>query len=179
MRRHGPIVPIITISFVLAALVLLASRAGAQGGTARLPAPLPRIELAGPRFGVTFLNLEARAKLADRGIEVGTVISQFGWQFERSFESGDAIAPVTEVVVLVGGLDQGVFLPSLTWIVGLRSAGGMEVGVGPNVTPAGFALAIAAGAVVRQRTLNIPITVAAVPSATGVRMSMLTGFMMR
>lgn len=145
----------------------------------RLPAPTARVELDGPRFGVTFLPLDAREKLGDRGIDVGTTITQFGWQFERLFVDTDGLSPVMEVVVLVGGLDQGVFLPSLSWLVGLRTEGGFETGVGPNVTPAGVSLAIAAGAVVRQRAIHIPFNVAVVPSATGARFSLLTGFTMR
>ena len=70
-------------------------------------------------------------------------------------------------------------LPSLSWLDGLRSRAGTEIGVGPNVTPAGVALAFAAGVTIRQSTLNVPINLAVVPSKSGVRMSLLTGFTMR
>lgn len=146
----------------------------------RLPAPTARIELSGPRFGVTWLDAGMQRKLADRDISVSPMISQFGWQFERHFVgANEPVSPVMEFVVLVGGLDQGVFLPSLTWIVGLRSRAGAEFGVGPNLTPSGAALALAAGVTVRQRTFHIPLHVAVVPSAAGARVSLLTGFNMR
>lgn len=79
----------------------------------------------------------------------------------------------------VGGLEQGVTLPSLTWLVGLRSAGGAEFGLGPNVTPAGVALALAGGVTFRSGALNVPVTFAVVPSKAGMRVSMLTGFNLR
>jgi hypothetical protein len=69
------------------------------------------------------------------------MISQFGWQFERQFYSKDSgVAVVNEWVGLVGGLDRGVALPSLSWLVGVRTKEGTELGIGPNVTPAGVAV---------------------------------------
>jgi hypothetical protein len=79
----------------------------------------------------------------------------------------------------LGGLERGVALPSLTWLVGLRSAGGAEFGLGPNVTPAGVALAVAGGVTFRSGALNVPVTFAVVPSKAGMRVSMLTGFNLR
>ena len=147
----------------------------------RLPTSTERAGLSGPRVGATFLTTRMRDKLlADRDIKVGPVISQFGWQFERQFLGTDGgPTAVSEWVIMVGGLDQGVFLPSLTWLVGIRTSGGREIGVGPNVTPAGVALAIAAGVTKRAGSMNIPVNLAIVPSQNGVRVSLLTGFTMR
>ena len=79
-------------------------------------------------------------------------ISQFGWQFEKQFYSkGSGVAAVNEWVLLVGGLDQGVMMPSASWMVGLSTREGTEFGVGPNVTPAGVALAFAAGVTHQSR----------------------------
>ncbi len=88
-------------------------------------------------------------------------------------------AALNELVVLVGGLDQGVALPSATWMVGVRTREGTEFGVGPNITPAGVALAFAAGVTIRTGILNVPMNVAVVPSKAGMRVSFLTGFNMR
>ena len=103
------------------------------------PPPLAKtVSLSGPRFGVTALSDGVVAKLQERSIDVGSMISQFGWQFEREFYAKDSgVAAVNEWVVLLGGLDQGVALPSLSWLVGLRTREGTEFGIGPNVTPAG------------------------------------------
>lgn len=138
------------------------------------------VSLSGPRFGVTSLSQGVIDRLKEDNIDIGPVITQFGWQFEHQFYSRDSgLAAVNEWVVLLGGLEQGRALPSLSWIVGLRTKEGAEFGVGPNVTPAGVALAFAAGVTFRAGILNVPVNVAVVPSRFGVRMSMLTGFNLR
>ena len=145
--------------------------------------PPPRLTIAnlsGPRFGVTALSQGVVDKLRERSIEVGSTITQFGWQFEKQFyNKGGGVAAVHEWVVLFGGLEQGVALPSLNWMVGLRSRSGMEFGLGPNVTPAGVALVLAGGMTFRSGALNVPVTFAVVPSKVGTRVSILTGFNMR
>jgi hypothetical protein len=143
--------------------------------------PAPKtVSLAGPRFGFTFLDDGIVEKLKTEDIEVKNGISQFGWQFERQFYSKEGGPTVlNEWVVLVGGLDQGVALPSVNWLVGLRTREGAEFGIGPNITPVGVALAMAAGVTVRTGIMNIPMTFAVVPSKEGMRVSMLTGFTLR
>ncbi len=144
------------------------------------PPPAKTVSLSGPRFGITALGNGVVDKLHERSIDVRPTISQFGWQFERQFYSKDSgVAAVNEWVVLLGGMDQGVALPSLSWLVGLRTREGTEFGIGPNVTPAGVALAVAAGVTIRAGVLNVPINVAVVPSSAGLRVSFLTGFNMR
>ena len=86
---------------------------------------------------------------------------------------------MNEWVFLLGGLEQGYTLPSLSWLVGLRSRSGAEFGLGPNITPAGIALALAGGVTLRSGNLNVPVTIAVVPSKVGTRVSMLTGFSLR
>ena len=62
---------------------------------------------------------------------------------------------------------------------GLRTSDGTEFGVGPNVTPAGVALAFAFGVTLRAGIMNVPMNIAVVPSKAGTRVSFLTGFNMR
>jgi hypothetical protein len=144
------------------------------------PPPVKTVSLSGPRFGFTALSDGVIAKLQERSIDVRSGITQFGWQFEKQFYTNTGgVAAVNEWVFLLGGLEQGVALPSLTWMVGLRSAGGAEFGLGPNITPAGVALAVAGGVTFRSGALNVPVTFAVVPSRAGMRVSMLTGFNMR
>jgi hypothetical protein len=120
------------------------------------------------------------SKLTESSIDVGSVVSQFGWQFEKRIKTGpNGLTAVNEWVLLVGGAEQGVLLPSVSWLVGLRTGSGMEFGVGPNVTPVGVALAMAAGVTFSSGALNVPVNVAVVPSKAGVRVSLLTGFNMR
>lgn len=144
------------------------------------PPPLKTVSLSGPRFGFTALSEGVVDALHERSIDVRSNITQFGWQFEREFYSKQGgLAAVNEWVLLFGGLEQGVVLPSLSWMVGLRSASGAEFGVGPNITPAGVALAVAGGVTFRSGALNVPMTFAVVPSKAGTRVSMLTGFNLR
>ena len=100
----------------------------------------------------------------------GSQMSRYGWQ---------STGPTWVFVPLIGGLDQGVAIPSLSWMVGLRTRDGAEFGIGPNITPAGVALAVAGGVTFRAGTLNVPMNVAVVPSKVGTRISVLTGFNMR
>jgi hypothetical protein len=160
--------------------VSVAMPLGAQTVITPPPPFAKTVTLSGPRFGFTSLSEGVIEKLRERQIEVTTPITQFGWQFEKQFYSKDSgIAAVNEWVVLLGGLDQGVPLPSVSWLVGLRTREGTEFGVGPNITPAGVALAFAAGVTIRAGSLNVPMNVAVVPSKAGTRISFLTGFNMR
>ena len=137
--------------------------------------------LAGPRVGFTLLSGGITSKLkSEAQIDVGPVITQFGWQVEKRFLSTpDGFTGVTEFVGLVGGMDQGQVLPSATWLVGFRTPTGLEFAVGPNVTPISASIAYAGGVTLRYGSLNVPVNLAIVPSHVGVRMSLLTGFNLR
>lgn len=153
----------------------------AAGQVVTVPPPLAKsVSLSGPRFGFTSLSDGVVEKLHERSIDVRPSITQFGWQFEKQFYSRNSgVAAVNEWVVLLGGLEQGEALPSLSWLVGLRTQEGTEFGVGPNITPAGVALAVAAGVTLRVGVMNVPMNVAVVPSKAGTRVSFLTGFSLR
>jgi len=145
-----------------------------------LPPVAATADLSGPRFGLTLLSEGVVADLATRDIDVAPHLSQFGWQFERQFfATGGPVTMVTEWVALLGGLEQGVALPSLSWMVGVRTRDGAEFGIGPNVTPAGTALVLATGMTFRAGALNVPVNVAVVPSRSGTRVTLLTGFSLR
>jgi hypothetical protein len=169
--RRGLLVVLVTMMSVVSA--------GAQSLV--LPPSQPRmVNLSGPRFGVTALSDGVVHKLQERGLETRPMISQFGWQVERAFYTADdGLAAVSEWVVLLGGLEQDMAIPSLTWLVGMRTAGGAEFGIGPNITPAGTGLALAAGVTFRSGFVNVPFNVAVVPSKAGTRVSILTGFNIR
>lgn len=146
----------------------------------RVPPPVQHIKLSGPRFGVTYLGGGIVDTLAANGIDVAPVITQFGWQFERLIFAGEnGLSAVTEWIVLVGGLEQSTFLPSVSWLVGLRGPRGAEFGVGPNISAAGSALAIAGGVTTRAGAFNLPVNIAVVPSKVGTRVSVLVGFTTR
>lgn len=134
--------------------------------------------LAGPRVGLTVITGSNAERLRDElGIE--PVITQFGWQFETELIRTDAVTAITEWVPLAGGLEQGVFIPSLSWLVGLRTAKGAEIAVGPNASPAGVGLAVAGGVSFQAGSIAIPLNFAMVPSSGGLRVSVLSGFYVR
>jgi len=167
-----------------AALLVLVSAAPAlcQTPTAdpQLPPYARSADLSGPRFGLTLLPDGVVKQLADRDISVHPYVSQFGWQFEKQFFTRDSgVTMVTEWVGLIGGLDQSVAIPSLSWLVGVRTHDGAEFGIGPNITPAGTAIVLATGMTFRAGLMNIPVNVAAVPSKNGTRVTLLTGFSLR
>ena len=146
------------------------------------PAPdAPRVDtrpvqLAGPRVGVTMLTGELADRVADE-FEAGPFVSQFGWQFEnRLFTTNGGLSGVTEWVLLVGGLEQSVVLPSATFLVGLRTRSGAEIGFGPNVSAAGAAYVIGAGVTFRYDDLQFPVNASVALSKDGPRISLLTGF---
>jgi hypothetical protein len=164
-----------------ALLAVVVLSAPALGQTTQLPPYAKSADLSGPRFGLTILGEGIVQELAtERDIHIQPHISQFGWQFEKQFytkESG--VTMVTEWIGLVGGLEQNVAIPSLSWLVGVRTRDGAEFGLGPNVTPAGTALVFATGMTFRSGALNIPVNVAVVPSRAGARVTLLTGFSLR
>ncbi len=164
----------------IACTALLTLVTAGPAASQTLPPPYAPINLSGPRFGSTYLSDGVAETLKDRALDVGSFVTQFGWQFEKRFKTGDnGVTAVNEWVFLVGGLEQGAVLPSISWLVGIRTRDGVEFGVGPNVTPAGFALAAAAGITLRTGALNVPLNLAIVPSKSGFRVSVLTGFNMR
>ena len=161
---------------VNAGLLTIALCAPALSQTTELPSE--PVSLSGPRFGVTVLSQGVidRLKTVDR-ISVGSPVTQFGWQFEKAFKTQEnGLSALNEWVVLVGGLEQGLVLPSVSWLVGIRARSGFEFGVGPNLTPVGAAIAFVEGMTFHAGALNIPVNLAVVPSKSGVRVSVLTGF---
>lgn len=162
----------------LAALLLVAATVVPNVALAQQGPSAEKVARSGPRFGVTWLSPATVDTIYARyEMDVLPVITQFGWQFEKQWTAFDQ-GPVAlnEFVLLVGGLDQGVIIPSITWLVGIRTPGSFEIGVGPNATAAGVALAISTGYTFRAGLLNVPVNMALVPSRYGLRASILTGF---
>lgn len=165
------------VALLVAAAFLFDARAAA----AQLPDPRSRtvqVKRSGPRFGVTYLGGAIVDTLrASYETDVGKIVTQFGWQFERQFMSfAGGPTAVSEWIFLVGGLEQGAILPSLSWIIGVRLPNDVEFGVGPNLSPAGASLVLTGGKTFRAGALNVPVNLAVVPSKIGTRVSLLTGF---
>ncbi|HEY6220618.1 MAG TPA: hypothetical protein VIV65_11240 [Gemmatimonadaceae bacterium] len=135
------------------------------------------IDYSGPRFGLTWLPKSAVDSLKNHNIKVGQTITQYGWQFEHEIHvAEDGPRVLNEWVFLAGGLESGVFLPSVTWLIGARDKAGNEFGVGPNGSVAGVGLAAAGGVTIHSGGINFPLNFAAARSKTGTRYSFLSGF---
>jgi hypothetical protein len=172
---------LLSITRRIAFVAAVSLAADTPGFAQTLPAYAHSADLSGPRFGFTLLSDGIVNKLAERHVTVERpYVSQFGWQFERQFFTKDSgVTMVSEWVALLGGLEQSMALPSLSWLVGVRTRDGAEFGIGPNITPAGTALVFATGMTFRTGTVNVPVNVAVVPSKSGTRVSVLTGFSLR
>ena len=129
----------------------------------------------GPRVGLTYIS---PGTSADYIINDGKkpFITQFGWQFEgRLFTVNNGMSGIVEFVPLIGGVEQGMFLPSASFLIGLRSGGKtpFEFAIGPNFSVAAdykkektgtVGLVIALGTSFKSDNINFPINIAFVPS---------------
>ena len=135
------------------------------------------VSLDGPRLGFTVLSPGVLDKAREHLPDIMPFLTQFGWQFEgRLFRMPNGVSGLVEFVPLVGGLEQGLFLPSVSGLLGIRGPKGFEMGVGPNVTPLGANLVLAVGTSFRSNGINFPVNLAVVPGNGGARISLLFGF---
>ncbi len=147
---------------------------------------VPSKKYGGPRIGLTWLSAGSNRDFVGQNF-----ISQFGWQFEtRIFRLADGSGALFEVIPLIGGLDRGLFLPSISTVFGYRLGNGIEFGVGPNLSLSGFGLVYAIGFSFKSGAVTFPINLAFAPSSknlryepdsgeseyTGSRLSLLIGF---
>ena len=134
-------------------------------------------KLSGPRVGVTTLTNGSISKTIDSNI-----ISQYGWQFETSFAEGDEFSGLVEVVALAGGMEQGLLLPSISSLIGVRQESGFEFAVGPNISMSGLGMVAAVGHCYQSGSFNIPVNLSWVMSndalgpESGHRVSLTVGF---
>jgi hypothetical protein len=157
--------------------------------------------LSGPRLGATYVLTPGPSQL-DAELGIDPLLSQFGWQFEhRFFEQRGGFCGLNEFVFLLGGLDQASFLPTASWIIGVRSYSGLEIGAGPIVSLAemasalndgsfglgtnsngehlsmgGVGFAVAAGVTLHSGGVDFPFNLVMVRSEDRYRLSLLAGF---
>ena len=135
------------------------------------------VHLSGPRLGFTVLTDGVLSRARDQVHDLNPFLTQFGWQFEsRLFRLPNGVSGLVELVPLVGGLEQGQFIPSVSGLLGVRGPKGFEFGLGPNVTPLGADIVLAIGTSFRSNGINFPVNLAVVPGHGGARISLLIGF---
>ena len=134
-------------------------------------------KLSGPRVGVTTLTNGYISKHIDSNF-----ITQYGWQFETSFAEGDDFSGLVEVVALAEGMEQGMLLPSVSSLIGVRQDDGFEFAVGPNLSMSGLGMVAAVGHCYQSGSFNIPVNLSWVMSndalgpESGHRISLTVGF---
>lgn len=97
-----------------------------------------RLRCDGPRMGFTyFTGSDARvlqAPSSQGGFNAHPLMFQFGYQFERQYLNEGNFQALFEFVPMLTGLDQGMVIPSLTCMNGLRSnKNGWEFAFGPTI----------------------------------------------
>ncbi len=117
-------------------LATLQNRAFSQA--AEPAAEEKNLRLSGPRIGMVVYtgNIAQRIEdpLSSGGLNAKPVMSQFGYQFETAYISGDNLQALFEFVPTFTGLDQGKFLPSFGIFHGLRlQKTGLEFALGPVI----------------------------------------------
>jgi len=134
----------------------------------------------GPRVGLTYIS-EGTVRDYFDDKSKNPFIMQFGYQFEtRLFTADDGTSALLEFVPIVGGIDQGLFLPSVSILTGLRNATdakiSLEFAIGPNFSVTrdyngdavgSVGLVIGFGTNIKKSNINFPITVVLVPSVGG------------
>ncbi len=137
--------------------------------------------LSGPRIGFTLL-MDGETTDYVTGIDgsPSTFISQYGWQYESRFASGENITGLVEWVLLVGAMERGKFLPSISSLVGFRNSEGIEMGFEPNLSLGGIGVVFGFGMTMTSGKLNIPINFVYSPQKenSGSSFNVLLGFNM-
>ena len=116
--------------------------------------------LEGPRIGVTILTNGTSSDRLNSNL-----LTQLGYQWETKFSSDSlGYAFLGEWVLLVGGLEKGYFIPSLSYLLGFRTIKGFEFAVGANLSLTGFGPIIAIGKSFKFGSVYVPVNLALVPS---------------
>ena len=131
-------------------------------------------KLAGPRVGGTFISAGPIADFIHEGFDFdeddkygstgAAFTTLYGWQWESRFaDGGGNITGIVEWIVLVGGMERGMFLPSASSIIGARMDNGLEFGVGPNLSLSGIGMVFGLGYNFKSGDLNLPVSISFIP----------------
>ena len=130
-------------------------------------------KLAGPRIGFTYITPGPIADFIHEGFDFdeddkfgssgAAFTTLYGWQWESRFADGGNITGIVEWIVLVGGMEKGMFLPSASSIIGARTDNGLEFGVGPNLSLSGVGMVFGVGYNFRSGNLNLPVSISFIP----------------
>ncbi len=155
-----------------------------------------QLKFSGPRIGFTVIGQGSTSDYIKDELGKKPFVTQFGWQLEtRVFTLDNGTSGLFEWVALIGGVEQGMFLPSVSGLFGVRNKKGYEIGMGPNLSVSGLAMVFAVGTSFRSENVYFPVNLAVVTSVarkvekmdpdgnyydfiehTGVRIGLTVGF---
>jgi len=131
------------------------------------------VKLSGPRVGATIVTPGSASDFIQNdlmmpgddgwGNSSTALITQYGWQLETRFIESEEVSGLVEWVFLVGGMERGLFLPSVSSLFGMRAKSGLEGAIGPNLSLTGVGMVLALGYTFKTGTLNVPINLSFVP----------------
>lgn len=134
--------------------------------------------LAGPRLGFAFITASPSSGLLNSYLDLddmgdlpadytdnikGAFTTLYGWQWESRFADGGDVTGIVEWIALIGGMESGLFLPSISSMVGARTSKGIEFAMGPNLSLGGIAMVFGAGYNFKSGKLNMPVNIGFVP----------------
>lgn len=101
------------------------------------------LENDGPRMGCTVFSGNAASRIREGresgGYDAFPVMFQFGYQFEKQYLNEGRWQALFEFIPMITGIDQGLFIPSLTIMNGFRdNYGGWEIAFGPTINVARY-----------------------------------------
>ena len=88
--------------------------------------------LKGPRIGAALITKGLTADMINTKFDINmdddvigetgsAFVTLYGWQWESRFADGGEVTGIVEWIALVGGMEKGLFLPSVSSLVGLRT----------------------------------------------------------
>ncbi|NOZ36168.1 MAG: hypothetical protein GXO80_12840 [Chlorobi bacterium] len=96
-----------------------------------------KLNLSGPRLGLTYFDGDIKDIMMkpkdEGGYDVWPVMFMFGYQFEVQYLNSGNFQALFEFLPTVTGVDQGLFLPNLSILMGFRhNVRGWEIALGPT-----------------------------------------------
>ncbi len=96
-----------------------------------------KLNLSGPRMGAVLFTGKLGEIFSnsreDGGMDAFPLLSQFGYQFEAQYINQGNFQALFEFIPMISGMEQGFFIPSITFLNGLRnSKSGLEFAFGPT-----------------------------------------------
>ena len=174
------------LSIVLASVLIVTTRSfGQTDSGASNDVTFQQWNLGGPRLGLTYVPGNGTLKQALRDKQIGSTLSQFGWQFEYLvIPQGGGPSFVVQFVPLVAAVEYGTLIPSASLALGVRMPNGVEFGLGPNLLIGGnkgvnTALVAAVGKSFNYGGVSIPLDLVLATSPDGNRISIVFGYAIR